>query len=182
MPKEKLPKQIKEAASEYSKLDRKANDATNAANRQKTVLRNEVKNYWTENQLPVGSYIHAGGMKIRYETNETSHINPEKIMELYENEDIDRDQFLRMIKIGVTEAKNIIGGDQVADFTETVPGKNVDIRLSELPVENIEDEFIMNTHKIKRRVQRRKVFGKGQDKKQTTGTSSRAKRRIRTKK
>lgn len=147
------------------------------------MLRNEVKTHWTEEQLPIGSYIHAGGMEIRYEANETSAINPERVLELYENEEITREQLLKMMKIGVTEAKNVLGGDQVADFTEKVPGTNVDIRLSELPVENIEDEFVMNVHKVKKRIKPRKLFGQGAAKpKAERSKSGRPKRNIRTKK
>lgn len=146
------------------------------------MLRNEVKNHWTEEQLPIGSYIHAGGMEIRYETNETSAIDPEKVLAMYEDGDINRDQLLRMMKIGVSEAKNVIGGDLVADFTETIPGKALDIRLSELPVERINDEYVMANHRVKSRVKRRKLFGGGPSKPVARTQSGRAKRRIRTKK
>lgn len=184
MPKMKLPKELTEATNLYAKLSRKAKDASNEANRQKTVLRNTVKNHWQKEQLPVGSYIHAGGLRIRFETNETSAINPERVLELYENEEISRDQLLNMMKIGVTEAKNILGGDQVADFTEKVPGTKMDIRLEELPVENVEDEFVMSAHKVKKRISRRKIYGRG-DKAKETGPrtkSGKLVRKIRTKK
>ena len=146
------------------------------------MLRNAVKDYWTSEQLPIGSYIHAGGNEIKYEANETSAIDPERVMELYENGDISREQFLRCVKIGVTEAKNVLGGDQVADFTVTEVGNKVDIRLSALPVEHEDDEFVMANHKIKRKIKRRVFGGGSKPKVRDAAPSGRAKRKIRTKK
>lgn len=146
------------------------------------MLRNAVKDHWTREQLPIGSYIHAGGMEIKYEANETSAIDPEKVMELFEGGDITREQFLRMIKIGVTEAKNVLGGDQVADFTVTEVGNKVDIRLSSLPVEHEDDEFVMANQKIKRKIKRRVFGGTSKPKERGTVAPVRGKRKIRTKK
>lgn len=100
-------------------------------------------------------------MEIKYETNLSSKVDAERVMQLYEKNEITREQFLRMVNIAVAEAKNVIGGDQVADFTVEVPGTTVDIRLADLPVENLDDEFVMANHAPKSRTKRRKVFGGG---------------------
>lgn len=92
-------------------------------------------------------------------------------MELYENDEITREQFLRMISVGKAEAKNVLGGDLVTQFTKTEIGKNADIRISSTPVEQVKDEFIEVNEK--RRI-RRKVVGKNKAK------ASTKKRRIRT--
>lgn len=152
-------------------------EAGNAANRQKTVLRNAIKDHWQREGLPIGSFARVAGFDIRYEANETSSIDAEKVMELYEAGEISREQFLRTLKVNATEAKNVLGGDQVAAFTVTEVGKSVDIRMDSLPIERIDDEFIMENAKVRKRVKRR-VFGGGKTAAPVKAT--RSKRRIKT--
>lgn len=144
------------------------------------MLRNAIKDHWTAAQLPIGSYVHAGGFEIRYEANETSAIDPEEVLKLFENEDITRQQFLQMMKISVTDAKNVLGGDQVADFTKTSIGAKIDIRLNDLPVEKVDDEFVMVNANVRKRVKRR-VFGKDTTSAKTVTPKRKIKRRIKTK-
>lgn len=142
------------------------------------MLRNAINDHWQKEQLPIGSYIHAGGQEFRYEANETSVIDPADVMQLYEDGDITKEQFLSMVTIRATEAKNVLGGDQVADFTKTVVGNKVDVRMISLPVEQHDDEFVMSAHKVRKKVKRR-VFGTSKPKETTK--SGRVKRKINTK-
>lgn len=103
-------------------------------------------------------------------------------MKEYENGDITREQFLRMVSIGKQEAKNVLGGDQVADFTVKVIGKKVDVRMSQLPVEQMDDEFIMERGLVRTKI-KRKVFGRsGQAKVAAPVAKEKRKVRVRVKK
>lgn len=177
MPKLKVPEAIKEAVTQYTKLAAVSKEAGNAANRQKTVLRNSIKDHWQREGLPIGSFARVQGFDIRYEANETSSIDTEKVLELWEAGEITREQFLRTIKVQSTEAKNVLGGDQVAAFTVKEIGKSVDIRMDAVPIEQIDDEFIMENAKVRKRVKRR-VFGGGNT--TPTAKTTRPKRRIKT--
>lgn len=99
-------------------------------------------------------------------------------MKLFEDGTINREQFLRMVKIAATEAKNVLGGDQVADFTVTDVGSTLDIRIINLPVENIDDEYVMENSKVRTRVKRRVFGGKRTNTPRTP--SGKVKRRIKT--
>ena len=138
-----------------------------------------MKDHWAKEQLPIGSYIHAGGQGFQYAATESSVIDPEEVMKLYEAKEISREQFINMIVINAPTAKNVLGGDQVADFTKTVVGNKVDVRMSALPVENHEDEFVMSAHKVRKKIKRR-VFGTT-SKPVATTKSGRARRKINTK-
>lgn len=137
----------------------KGREATNAANRKKTEFRNGVKNYWTAEQLPIGSFIRAGGFEFRYEATETTSLDEEAIFKLYEDGEITREQLLRMIKIDAKEAKNILGADQVADLEVKSVGDKLDIRMESLPVEQAEEEFVAVRRLVRKKV-KRSVFGK----------------------
>jgi hypothetical protein len=104
-------------------------------------------------------------------------IDPERVMQLYEAGEITRDQFLRTLKISATEAKNVLGGDQVADFTVTTVGKTLDIRITSLPIENLKDSYVLENSNIKKRVKRR-LFGGGAKAENKTVSNPRRKRRI----
>ena len=180
MPKQPLPKIMKTEVDEFVKLDRLSKDASNAANRQKTKLRNAIKNHWTVNQLPIGSFIRAGGIEFRYEATESSIIDPEEVLSLFEKKEITREQFLSMMKVSATDAKKVLGGDQVADFTTTVIGDTVDIRTQSLPVENEDDEYIMEAHKVRKKVKRRVFGGKAKPTERTPSKTRPRKRAIKT--
>jgi hypothetical protein len=157
MPREKLPKTLKAAVSEFAGLLEKAKEATNAANRGKTKLRNAVKGHWTENGIPVGSFIRSDGLEVRFEATESERIDAERVLQLYEDKKISRDQFLRMVSIGKAEAKNVLGGDLVLEYTVKEVGQKADIRVSQTPIEQIDEEFIEIQRK--ERIRRRKPVG-----------------------
>lgn len=159
MPKEKLPKEIKDEAASYVKMANEAREQTNAANRQKTKLKNAVKSHWLNERLPIGSYVRAAGHEFRYAGAVTTTYDTESILDAYENEEITREQFLRLMKVDPKQLANVFGADQAADLTMTTVGDTLDIRVSSLDVENEDDEFVMVERNVQKK-QKRSVFGK----------------------
>jgi ribosomal protein S20 len=159
MQREQLPKHLKEAVSKFARAHEKGREATNEANRIKTELRNTVKAYWTEQQLPIGSFIRSEGMEIRYEANETTSLDAEAVFAMYEKKEITREQLLRMVFISRSEAKNVLGADMVADLEVTTVGDKLDIRIENLPVEQAEDEYVAVQRNVRKKI-KRSVFGK----------------------
>ena len=98
-------------------------------------------------------------MEFRYEAAESEKLDAEAILELYDNEEITREQFLRMINIDKTQAKNVLGGDLVAELTVTETGKTVDVRIRQLPIEHLDDEYVEVKRAVKMR-RKRSVFGR----------------------
>lgn len=157
---EKIPPNLRKSVKEFVDAHEKGREASNAANRLKTELRNTIKSVWTTMELPIGSFIRTGGMEFRYEANESTEINNEPILEMFLKEEITREQFLRMFKVDSKEAKNILGADQVADLEVKTVGDKLDVRIENLPVEKGEDDYIAVASVIKTN-RKRRVFGSG---------------------
>lgn len=150
MQKEKLPKPIKAAVSKFVALKEQARETGNAANREKTQLKNVIADLWASNGYPIGTFIHCGGVRIMYEAADRQVLDTDAVLKLYDNEKISRETFLRMISISTAEARKSLGGDLVTSLTKEVAGEKADIRIEELPIENAEDEFIVvKTKRIK---------------------------------
>lgn len=98
-------------------------------------------------------------MEFRYEAAESEKLDADAVLALYENEEITREQFLRMVNIDKTQAKNVLGGDQVAELTVKEIGNNVDVRIKQLPIEQIDDEYVEVKRKVKPK-RKRSVFGR----------------------
>jgi len=152
MPKEKLPKKVSVEAKKYLTYKSAAAEATSTMNKQKTVLRNVVKDLYTREKLNTASYMCIDGARLSYEATKTSVINPEGFLALYEDGEISKEQFLSCLKVNIAPAENVIGGDQVASLKEEIVGATVDLRIVTLPVEYAEDKFLMRgTSSPKRR-------------------------------
>lgn len=122
-----------------------------------------------------------GGVEYRYEATETSSIDVDAVLAMYDNEEITRDQMVRLIKVDKTQASQILGGDQVADLEVTVVGKVADIRTKDLPVEQQEDEAVYRNAKVRRRVPRRRL-GPQKTNATQTKTAPQTKRRVKIRK
>lgn len=168
-------------ATKFANAHAEARDKTNEANRIKTELRNAIKNYWTAQQLPIGSFIRAGGMEFRYEANETTTLDAEAVLKMYEAKEITREQYLRMVSISKSEAKNVLGADMVADLEVTTVGDKIDVRMESLAVEHEADEFVAIRRLVRKKI-KRSVFGQAADAKEAAPKQSIAsgKRRIKT--
>jgi hypothetical protein len=140
--KHKLPAKLKDVASVYAKAYEKARETSNALNRAKTALRNEIKDEWKRRQLPAGSKIVVGGSEYYFGATESEVVDPTAIFEMYEREEITRDQLLSVISVPKAEASKVLGADVVLDATITKVGSKADIRSNDLPIERIDDEYI----------------------------------------
>ena len=125
-------------------------------------MRNAIIAYWTGNKLPIGSYMRMGGSEFRYEAAESTSYDTDAILQLYDDEDITREQFLQLMKIDPKQLGNVLGGDVAADLSTTTLGDKLDVRISELPVEHDDDEFIMVERNVRKK-KKRSVFGKRAD-------------------
>jgi len=112
-------------------------------------------------ELPIGSIIRCGGLEFKYEATQTTEIDAGAILDMFLNEEISREQYLRMINVSASEAKNVLGGDQVANLETTKVGNKVDVRVETLPVEFADDEFIGIKAIAPAKAKRRRVFGSG---------------------
>lgn len=119
-----------------------------------------MKAEWASNQHPVGTFIRSGGLDIKYEASDSVKIDAEGVLKLYEADEITREQFVQMLNIDKTQAKKILGADQVMDLEIEVPGKDADIRVSDTPIDEIDDEYIAVTSKPIRSKPRKKFGGK----------------------
>ncbi len=167
-------------ATKFAAAHEEARDKTNAANRIKTELRNAIKGYWTEQKLPIGSFIRAGGYEFRYEANETTELDTDAVLTMFEKEEITREQFLRLISISKSEAKNVLGADMVADLEVTSVGDKLDVRMEALAVEAKDDEYVSVQRVVRKKI-KRSVFGQAaENAKATPKAPTSNKRRIKT--
>lgn len=166
MPKEKLPKAIKDEAVSFVKLQTEAREKTNEANRQKTKLKNAVKSHWIKESLPIGSYVRAAGHEFHYAGAVTTTYDTDAILDAYESEEITREQLLRIMKVDPKQLANVFGADQATDLTMTTVGDKMDIRVSSLDVEHEDDEFVMVERNIQKK-KKRSVFGQRKEQAQT---------------
>jgi hypothetical protein len=158
MPRIALPKHLKEAAQTYAALHEAGRTATNLANKGKTVFRNIIKDYWQKEGLPIGSYIRTGGTEYRYESNETTSLDAAAIVQMYENEEITKEQFIRMFNVDKGEASKILGGDVIASITITSIGDKLDVRTEDLPIEDAKDECVVINEDVRKKINR-SMFG-----------------------
>lgn len=79
------------------------------------------------------------------------------------------------MKVDPKQLANVFGADQAADLTMTTIGDTMDLRISSLPVENEDDEYVMVERNVRKK-EKRSVFGKRKDEQATT--SRKAKRAI----
>lgn len=181
MLKERIPTTLAEAINCYTVKAEEAREIGNEANRQKTILRNTIKDFWIANKIPIGSYVHSGGKKYGYAAVSTTILDNDAVLALYDAQEISRDQFLRMLKVDRKQAQNVLGGDVVADMETTVVGDTVDVRISSLSVEEADDEFISIMRNPVRK-KKRKRFGSTAllaTTKETPSTAAKPRRRVR---
>lgn len=150
-----VPSELKKQVATYLKQHNEARELTNAANREKTALRNAIKDHWLEAELPIGSSIRIGGIEFLYEANDTTVIDVEALLTAFEAGDISRKQLLDMIKATSSDVSRVMGADFAADNTITQPGTKVDVRMNSLPVENQKDEYILIKRKERPTIRRK---------------------------
>lgn len=93
---------------------------------------------------------------------------------MYDEEEITREQFIRMINLDSKQLANVLGADQAADLMTVTVGDTLDIRVSSLPVEEADDEFVMVERKIGSK-RARSVFGKRAEEKREKQSTAKPK-------
>lgn len=158
-----VSKKLLASIKKYMKMTGEAKEAGNAANRQKTVVKNDLVAFWQGKKLPAGTIIRVRDLELTYGPTDSEKFPIEKWLELYEQEDgvIDREQFLSALTVNKDKAKKILGEDQVAAMSEKVTGTRSDIRTSERTKGNIEGSEVIipptvyaprRTKKFRRRI------------------------------
>jgi hypothetical protein len=133
MPSLKPPKELLDTIRSFQVLKKDASEATNAANRKKTELKNIIVEYLRSNGLPAGTVILADGFEYSYATTESTYIDPEQWYRMFQSGRITEQEFLSALSVGKGEAKKIIGQDQVETLSITEKGVNADIRIRDDP-------------------------------------------------
>jgi hypothetical protein len=129
------------------------------------VLKNAVRAHWINEKLPIGSFVRCAGHEFRYEGAEQTAYDTDAILKAFEEGEITREAFLRIMKVDQKQLANVFGADQAAELTITSVGDTLDIRISSLDVEHEDDEFVMVERKVKTK-KGRSVFGRRKEEKE----------------
>ena len=110
----------KETASEHG----------NTANRQKTQVANAFKELMRLQELASEDFVIAQGEKFQFATTLTTTIDPKGVLDLYEEGEITRGNFLELISINKIKCKNILGEDEAIRLTTESRGPKADLRIA----------------------------------------------------
>lgn len=117
-------------AREYRKLAAIAKEHSNAANRQKTQIKNAVKSLAREEDLKPEDVILVEDDEYRYDVTNTEKVNIDKLFGLYTAKKITLDQLKASVSVVKSEAERVIGPHVINSITDKVKGKTLDIRVS----------------------------------------------------
>lgn len=143
MSKEKLSKELSAKFADYLKLRKAAKDTTNELNREKTVLKNFFKDGIKNRQFEVGTHVITGGYRFDYNQTQTDVIDVEDFFKLYEDGEITREQLLRCISVGKAAVDTHVGSDITLRLAQTKTGKDFDVRITELGIDDPREEVIV---------------------------------------
>lgn len=122
--------------------------------------------YFAANKIPQGSYIVLDGVRFDYNATERDVVDTSTLLQMYEDEEISRESFLDMIKPDAKVVATKLGADLAADLITKDVGSTLDLRLTELPVEQAKDEYV-NVERIVKT--RRRLSKEGATRKQLAG-------------
>ncbi len=125
-------KKVVSSIRKWSRLQRKAQDQVNEANREATVVKNNVTAFMAENKYPLGTRIAVDGKAYFFAVAKHEKIPPEKWYELWQEEEITEKQFFEALSVSKDAAANAIGADQVELILEKTEGKKPGIRKEDL--------------------------------------------------
>lgn len=125
---EKLRKEV----LEYGGLLEVAREATNDANRQKTVVKNALLDVLKSGEHNVNSGVVVNGVVYRYVPNETEIIDPRTWHRLYMDKKISENQYFAALSVAMGEAKKAVGEDQIPDISTRTMTKSADLRIAVL--------------------------------------------------
>lgn len=119
-------------AEQYMALADDSKLATNALNRQETQLRNALVAIVNKEALTAEDEVRLGEVGYRYDYAVADKVPPEKLLEMLENEEITRQQFLDSITVQKADAERIIGSLIIGKLVEKVKGTKADVRRRKL--------------------------------------------------
>ena len=178
MPRLKLEKELSSAFVDFLTLKKAASEATNAVNRQKTVLKNIFKERIKTGKWELGTYVEAAGTRFDYSVTEKEVIEPEDFLAMYENGDITKEQFLRCISVQKGSVDTHVGSDVTLKLANKVHGDSYDVRTSDMDIEDVSKEAVVTPSAPMVPKRRKKVGGKP---KAEAGAKPKLMRRIRLK-
>lgn len=117
------------ALKERTALDAVKKDATNEFNRKNTVAANLFKKLLSENDFPAGTAVEIDGTKFTWAVSEGREIDPREWYKLWQDGEITEDQYFECLAVGKTDAKLVIGEDQVETISIDTKGSKADIRV-----------------------------------------------------
>lgn len=115
-------------AKEYRRLTAIAKEHGNAANRQKTQIKNAVKRYARAEEMSPDDYLIVDDEEYRYDVTTTDKISIDKFWDLFDKKKITIEQLKEVVSINKGDAERVIGAHVINSITETVKGKTADIR------------------------------------------------------
>lgn len=113
---------------EFVAVTDEARLAANASNRAKTQASKAFKAFVIARDLKPLDELQIDDMPWRYDVAYAEKIDPRKLFDMYKAKKITEEQFLSVISVQKGPAGILIGAHVLASITETVPGKEFDIR------------------------------------------------------
>lgn len=125
------PKAVLEVRK-WHKLKLIASEASNEANRQKTIAKNAIILHMQGEGLKPTAHLAVEGTDFHFGVTESQTITAEKWHELFKSGEITEAQYFRALSVGNEKAKLELGEDQFVTHAVKVTGKKADIRITEL--------------------------------------------------
>lgn len=107
-----------------------ARDASNAVNRQGTVVKNSIRQTLNEAGANVNDAVVVDGVALAYRPNIVQEISPRTWYQLFQERKISENQFFAALSVTSSDAALAVGADQLPDLMMTVLTKTSDIRIT----------------------------------------------------
>jgi len=120
-----------------------AKDATNAVNRGKTILKNVFKDGIKNRQFVIGTYVLHGGYRFDYSQTESTVIEANDFLALYESGNITRDQLLKCVSVQKGSVDTYIGSDVALRLAKNKIGKEFDVRVTQLDIDSENESVVV---------------------------------------
>lgn len=122
---------MRDGLKKLAELKEAANTASNAVNRQKTVIKHEVHAYLNDAGASNNDGVIVDGFEIAYRPNVTDEISPREWYDWWQKKKISDNQFFSAISVSITTARNAIGNDQLDQVKHETLSKTADLRIIE---------------------------------------------------
>ena len=125
------------SATEFLAAADEARVAANAANRKKTALKNNLREYSDDHGFK-DYKLGIGPVELYLGVSVAEKIDPKAIIKMFLAGEITEEQFAEIIDVRKDDAKRVLGGDVVDANIIEVRGKEVDVRSTKVDVEYAE--------------------------------------------